>query len=121
MSELTCPKCGGSDSFVSQRNIVKGRGIFVNAKMRSVAVCKVCDEIMARPITIETKMPASKMSAAELRKFYLPHLVLLAISLILIVIPSSAGNMIGLSILQVNIVVIIVRVIARKRRSMGIY
>ena len=46
MSNLTCPKCGGSDSFISQRNIVKGRGIYQSGKMRGVAVCRVCDEIM---------------------------------------------------------------------------
>ena len=46
MSNLTCPKCGGSDSFVSQRNIVKGRGIYQSGKIRGVAVCRVCDEIM---------------------------------------------------------------------------
>lgn len=46
MSNLTCPKCGGSDSLISQRNIVKGRGIYQSAKIRGVEVCQVCDEIM---------------------------------------------------------------------------
>ena len=46
MSNLTCPKCGGSDAFISQRNIVKGRGIYQSGKMRGVPVCRVCNEIM---------------------------------------------------------------------------
>ena len=46
MSNLTCPKCGGSDSFISQRNIVKGRGMYQSGKIRGVPVCRVCDEIM---------------------------------------------------------------------------
>ena len=46
MGNLTCPKCGGSDAFISQRNIVKGRGIYQSGKMRGVPVCRTCDEIM---------------------------------------------------------------------------
>ena len=128
MSNLTCPKCGGSDSFVSQRNIIKGRGIFVSAKMRSVAVCKVCDEIMSRPLTIETKMPAAKMSSGELVKFYAPHVVLLVIGFI---VSSSLliqryytrqlENLVVGGLFQINILILIIRIVIRKRRSMGIY
>ena len=121
MSNLTCPKCGGTDSFISQRNIVKGRGIFVSGKMRSVAVCKVCDEIMARPITIETKMPTSKMSASELKKFYLPHIILLVITLLLAAVQSKFSIFASSLFLQINIIVLVIRLVIRKRRSMGIY
>ena len=43
-----CPKCGGSDYFMSQRNVVKGMGgIYGNrGGMKKFPVCKVCDEIM---------------------------------------------------------------------------
>ena len=128
MSNLTCPKCGGSDSFVSQRNIIKGRGIFVSGKMRSVAVCKVCDEIMSRPLTIETIMPAAKMSSGELIKFYSPHVLLLVIGFFLSVsqliqmyYSRQLENLVVGGLFQINILILIVRIVIRKRRSMGIY
>jgi hypothetical protein len=46
MSNLTCPKCGGSDYFLSKRNIVKGMGWAQRGSLKSVPVCRVCDEIM---------------------------------------------------------------------------
>ena len=121
MSNLTCPKCGGSDSFISQRNIVKGAGIFMRGRMRSVEVCKVCDEIMALPETIGTTTPISKLSASEAKRFYLPHLIRAAISLPLVFLPSSSISVIGVTLIQINIVVLVVRVVARYRRSRGIY
>jgi hypothetical protein len=121
MSNLTCPKCGGSDSFVSQRNIVKGRGIFVSGKMRSVAVCRACDEIMRSPITIETQMPTSKMSASELKKFYLPHAILLLITLLLSVIQSAFSSIAVTLFLQINVIALVTRLVIRKRRGRGIY
>ena len=43
-----CPKCGGSDYFMSTRNVMKGRGgIYGNrGGLKKFPVCKVCDEIM---------------------------------------------------------------------------
>jgi hypothetical protein len=43
-----CPKCGGSDYFMSTRNVMKGiGGIYGNrGGMKKFPVCKVCDEIM---------------------------------------------------------------------------
>jgi hypothetical protein len=121
MSNLTCPKCGGSDSFISQRNIVKGAGVFMRGKMRSVAVCKVCDEIMSLPETIGTTTPISKLSASEARRFYFPHLILAAISLPLSFLSTPTLNVIGVTLIQINIVVLVIRVVARYRRSRGIY
>jgi len=46
MQDLTCPKCGGSDYFLSKRNIVKGMGWAQRGSLKSVPVCRVCDEIM---------------------------------------------------------------------------
>jgi len=46
MANLTCPKCGGSDYFLSKRNIVKGMGWAQRGSLKSVPVCRVCDEIM---------------------------------------------------------------------------
>ena len=41
-----CPKCGGSDYFMSQRNVVKGMGWAQRGSIKSIPVCRVCDEIM---------------------------------------------------------------------------
>jgi small-conductance mechanosensitive channel len=46
MSNLTCPKCGGSDYFLSKRNIVKGMGWAQRGSLKSIPVCRVCDEMM---------------------------------------------------------------------------
>lgn len=46
MTSLSCPKCGGSDYFLSKRNIVKGMGWAQRGSLKSVPVCRVCDEIM---------------------------------------------------------------------------
>jgi hypothetical protein len=46
MTSLTCPKCGGSDYFMSQRNVVKGMGWAQRGSIKSIPVCRVCDEIM---------------------------------------------------------------------------
>jgi hypothetical protein len=47
----TCPKCGGSDYFMSNRNVMKGvGGIYGNrGGVKQFPVCKVCDEIMNTP------------------------------------------------------------------------
>ena len=46
MDEYKCPKCGGSDYFMSQRNVVKGMGWAQRGSIKSIPVCRVCDEIM---------------------------------------------------------------------------
>ena len=43
-SNVKCPKCGGSDYFMSTRNIV--RWAWLGGKMKNIPVCKVCHEIM---------------------------------------------------------------------------
>ena len=47
-SNVKCPKCGGSDYFMSTRNVMKGiGGIYGNrGGTKKFPVCKVCDEIM---------------------------------------------------------------------------
>jgi len=47
-SNVKCPKCGGSDYFMSTRNVMKGiGGIYGNrGGMQKFPVCKVCDKIM---------------------------------------------------------------------------
>ena len=49
-SNLVCPKCGGTDYFLSERNVVKGMGgIYGNTGgTKKFRVCKTCDEIMAK-------------------------------------------------------------------------
>ena len=44
--QYKCPKCGGSDYFMSQRNVVKGMGWAQRGSLKSIPVCRACDEIM---------------------------------------------------------------------------
>lgn len=77
MSNLTCPKCGGTDSFVSQRNIVKGRGIYQSGKMRGVHVCRICDEIMTG-----SNVAISPEQAIKKIKLYLLSTALITVSIV---------------------------------------
>lgn len=47
-TNLVCPKCGGTDYFLSERNVITGMGgIYGNrAGTKKFPVCKTCDEIM---------------------------------------------------------------------------
>ena len=47
-SKYQCPKCGGTDSFMSKRTVMTGiGGIWGNrGGVREFPVCRVCDEIM---------------------------------------------------------------------------
>lgn len=46
MAVYKCPKCNGSDYFMSQRNVVKGMGWAQRGSIKSIPVCRQCDEIM---------------------------------------------------------------------------
>jgi hypothetical protein len=48
MTEYECPKCGGSDYFMSQRNVMKGMGGLYGNRggVKKFPVCRVCNEIM---------------------------------------------------------------------------
>lgn len=61
----SCPKCGGSDYFMSQRNVVSGIGIYQSAKLKSIPVCRVCDEIMTGSRDVEQE----KKDAKKIRRF----------------------------------------------------
>ena len=45
-----CPKCGGSDYFMSTKNVIKGGIVFAwnRGGVKKFPVCKVCNEIMDR-------------------------------------------------------------------------
>ena len=116
MSNLTCPKCGGTDSFVSQRNIVKGRGIYQSGKMRGFHVCRVCDEIMTGRAT--SSMP--EMSASEKRKFWFPHLALFVISLsMMLFAPNVTFYFIGFTLAFLNLPYLAIHIFTSKRRVAG--
>ncbi len=55
MSDFRCPKCGGFDYYLSNRNVMKGiGGIWGNrGGVKKFPVCKVCEEIMDS--TLEAK------------------------------------------------------------------
>jgi hypothetical protein len=48
MTTYICPKCGGTDYFMSTRNVIKGvGGIYGNrGGTKKFPVCRNCDEIM---------------------------------------------------------------------------
>ena len=50
MTQFKCPKCSGSDYFMSTRNVMKGvGGIYGNrGGTKKFPVCRNCDEIMDR-------------------------------------------------------------------------
>ena len=87
MSNLTCPKCGGSDSFISQRNIVKGRGVYQSGQMRSVPVCRVCDEIMTGSSVTSSPELALKIYKA-MEKVRIPLLLITLVPIVTILIFS---------------------------------
>jgi DNA segregation ATPase FtsK/SpoIIIE-like protein len=47
---ILCPKCRGTDYFMSQRNVVKGNSVWLRGVTQSVPVCRVCNEVMTNPL-----------------------------------------------------------------------
>jgi hypothetical protein len=78
----TCPKCGGSDYFMSNRNVMKGiGGIYGNrGGVKQFPVCKACDEIMDSPNALR-KFKFSKRSN-----------VLAVIGFAFVLLPSFIGS-----------------------------
>ena len=70
-SNYKCPKCGGSDYFMSQRNVVKGMGWAQRGSIKSIPVCRVCDEIMVSPRMALTREEHIKSKNAELKSIRL--------------------------------------------------
>jgi hypothetical protein len=54
MANLICPKCFGTDYFMSQRNVVKGMGWAQRGSIKSIPVCRVCNEIMSGALSEAT-------------------------------------------------------------------
>jgi hypothetical protein len=124
MSNLTCPKCGGSDYFLSKRNIVKGMGWAQRGSLKSVPVCRVCDEIMDGA---QVGMPSwedlgsSKKSGYKFTKIdyiiYLNAFLWLGISFF-VSYDSSFYNVAGYIVaLSVGILVFRVGIVAIKLRN----
>lgn len=81
-----CPKCGGSDYFMSNRNVMKGiGGIYGNrGGVKKFPVCKVCEEIMD---TIGTKIMSKRTKLIVV----LPILIGIA----LVLVPIATVSLIG--------------------------
>lgn len=43
-----CPKCGGSDYYMSNRHVMRGIGRLLRGGVKKFPVCKACEEIMDR-------------------------------------------------------------------------
>ena len=94
--QYKCPKCGGSDYFMSNRNVMKGvGGIYGNrGGIKKFPVCKVCEEIMD---TIGTKVLSKRSKLI----FILPFVIGLA----LIVVPIVTFQVIGIFIIWFGIII----------------
>ena len=46
MASHICPKCGGTDFFMSERNVTTGYMFYTGGTTEKFPVCKTCNEIM---------------------------------------------------------------------------
>jgi len=98
MANHQCPKCGGSDFFMSKRNVMKGMGgIWGNrGGVKEFPVCRVCNEIMSSPAPALPAPPLGKFDRmSNLKKVLLIVGAFVGIQLILSLIsllPSLFGS-----------------------------
>jgi hypothetical protein len=88
----TCPKCGGSDYFLSSRNVIKGvGGIYGNrGGVKKFPVCKVCDEIMDNNKSISKMKFSARTKTIFISAF--------GVSLVSLLIPNSTLQFFGIVI-----------------------
>jgi hypothetical protein len=108
MSNLTCPKCGGTDYFLSKRNVITGiGGVWGNrGGVKQFPVCKVCDEIMSE----EKERPRGRFNNIDITQIVL---------FFVLIIPYLLGFF-GyplLALVCVNLLVFIIRQILPKSVS----
>ena len=116
MKNLACPKCGGSDYFVSQRNVIKGvGGIWGNrGGVKGFPVCRICDEIMiGRQIPEIQQTRFDKTDKIQLG--FLGFLVLASL------IPVTEIAVLCVILLYANVITWIVRRVIKSRRNKGIF
>ena len=106
--QYKCPKCGGSDYYMSNRNVMKGiGGIWGNrGGVKKFPVCKVCEEIMD---TIGTKVLSKRSKLI----FILPFVIGLA----LIVVPIATFQLIGIFIVYSGLIIGLVSLFIDYRRT----
>jgi hypothetical protein len=116
MKNLTCPKCGGSDYFVSQRNVMKGiGGIWGNrGGIRGFPVCRVCDEIM-------TSRQIPEIQQARFDKTDKIQFGLVGVLILASLIPISPIMYLSITLLYANVITWIVRRVIKSRRNRGIF
>lgn len=95
MTNYKCPKCGGTDFFMSKRNVMTGiGGIWGNrGGVKEFPVCRVCDEIMAKDLPAPKLNKFDRMS--PLKKVVLIILAFVGFQVILAlisVVPSLFGS-----------------------------
>jgi len=96
--QYKCPKCGGSDYFVSNRNVMKGiGGIYGNrGGVKKFPVCKVCEEIMD---TIGTKVLSKRTKL----------ILLCLIGIALVLVPIANLGVIPALIVLSGVIIALVR------------
>jgi hypothetical protein len=87
MPNYQCPKCGGTDFFMSKRNVMKGMGNFGlgnRGGVKEFPVCRVCDEIMSYAAPALPAPPLGKFDRmSKLKKVLLVVAVIVGYMLIL--------------------------------------
>jgi hypothetical protein len=100
MANLTCPKCGGSDYFLSKRNIVKGMGWAQRGSLKSVPVCRVCDEIMdGAQVGMSSWEDLGRASKYPAYKFTKIDYIVYGFSMLLVSLSFFWGNSIAVAVL----------------------
>jgi hypothetical protein len=108
MSNLTCPKCGGTDYFLSKRTVITGiGGVWGNrGGVKQFPVCKVCDEIMSE----EKEKPRSRLNNIDITQ------IVLFLVLFIVYMLGHFGYLL-LALICVNFLVFIIRQILPKSVS----
>jgi len=87
MDDYKCPKCGGSDYFMSQRNVMKGMGGLYGNRggVKKFPVCRVCNEIMDRAWEIAEERWEPKKGGSAIKGMAVLGIGVFGIFLILVV------------------------------------
>ena len=64
-----CPKCGGGDYYFAKRQLLKGKGVFIRAKMVDTPLCKDCGEVANRIYSDEERISQTVNRAANTKFF----------------------------------------------------
>lgn len=64
-----CPKCGGGEYYFAKRQLLKGKGVFIRAKLVDTPLCKNCGEVANRIYSDDERMSQTVNLAANAKFF----------------------------------------------------